>query len=192
MSNWTPTLTLGFGPFERVLETTSPLNHLWHGPNVGQISDRALVSPELKLGAGPFSFSFDHRYSFEFDGSTYFDGGVIELSANGGATWTDIGVGYTQTIAEGGGNPLEGRMAYAGSSPGYPAKMNQTINLGTTYANQSVRIRFRIGEDVFVGAPGWDLDNFAFNGLTNAPFTKLVVDPGCVVPPPPSPQLSQN
>ena len=104
---------------------------------------------------------------------------VIELSSDGGATWKDIGVGYTHTIATGSGNPLERRRAYAGRSPGYPAKMNQTINLGTAYANQTVRIRFRIGEDVFVGAPGWDLDNFVFNGLTNAPFTEIFVDPGC-------------
>ena len=75
---------------------------------------------------------------------------------------------------------------------GYPAKLNQTINLGTTYANQTVRIRFRIGEDVVVGAPGWDLDNFAFTGLSNAPFTKLVPDLGCVVRQPMSSQVSPN
>jgi hypothetical protein len=192
VSAWTPTVALGEGPFERLIETTSPLNHLWHGPSLGQVSDRALVSPQLKVGPGTFSLSFDHRYSFEFDGSTYFDGGVIELLANGSATWTDIGVGYTQTIATGGGNPLEGRRAYAGASPGYPAKVKQTINLGTTYANQTIRIRFRIGEDVVVGAAGWDLDNFAFNGLTNAPFTKLEADPGCVVRPMLSSQFLGN
>jgi hypothetical protein len=192
VSAWTPTLAFGSGLFERIVETASPLNHAWHGPDLGLRSDRALVSPELKVGTAPFRFSFDHRYLFdfvEFGGmSFFFDGGVIELSADDGATWRNIGAGYTGRIATGGGNPLEGKMAYVGLSPGYPGKVNQTINLGTAYANQTVRIRFRIGEDFIVGAPGWELDNFMFNGLTNAPFTRLVVDPGCVASPPLSSQ----
>jgi hypothetical protein len=191
VSTWTPTLTLGVGLFERTIETTSPLNYVWHGPTFGLRADRALVSPALQVGAAPFSFSFDHRYSFEADATTFYDGGVIEISADGGATWQDIGAAYTGTISNCCNNPLTGRMAYVGTSAGYPAKVNQTINLGTTYANQTVRIRFRIGEDEAFGFPGWDLDNFVFNGLTNAPFTKIVVDPGCAVRRPIS-QISQN
>ena len=41
-----------------------------------------------------------------------FDGGVVEISTNGGATWTDLGPnitqnGYTHIILTGGNNPIE-------------------------------------------------------------------------------------
>ena len=49
-----------------------------------------------------------------------------------------------------------------------------TLNLGTTYANRQVRIRFRIGADESTGAPGWDIDDIAISGLTNTPFASLV------------------
>ena len=51
------------------------------------------------------------------------------------------------------------------------------LNLGTTYANQTVQIRFRIGADESTGAPGWDIDDIAIGGLTNLPFTSLVGNP---------------
>ena len=49
-----------------------------------------------------------------------------------------------------------------------------SLNLGTTYANQQVRIRFRIGADEATGFPGWDIDNIAIGGLANTPFASLV------------------
>jgi hypothetical protein len=51
-----------------------------------------------------------------------------------------------------------------------------TVNLGTAYQGQTVKIRFRIGTDVSVGAPGWEIDNLVFSNLTNLPFNALVTD----------------
>jgi hypothetical protein len=48
------------------------------------------------------------------------------------------------------------------------------LNVGAAYANQTVRIRFRIGADDSTGAPGWDIDNIVIGGLTNTPFTSFV------------------
>ena len=93
--------------------TTSPLNYVWHGPDVGVISDRALVSPPLQVGPGAFSFTFSHRYSFEYSGTSYYDGGVIEISTDNGTTWADVGTtaaGYpSRTLFSGSGNVLGGR-----------------------------------------------------------------------------------
>ena len=163
----------------------SPTDHRLLGPDSGAESDQYLVSPVLAVGAGTFSFTFRHRHSFEVQTSPpppiYFDGGVIELSNNGGATWVDIGASASPTyggvIASGGFNPLQTRQAYVATSPGYLAGLNTvTVNLGTTYAGQSVQIRFRIGTDVSVGAPGWEIDDIAFNNIVNRPFTSVVSD----------------
>jgi hypothetical protein len=179
---WTP----GFNPALNTSEpwvrlALSPSSHFWHGPDSNALADQYLVSPVLNVAVtGSFSFSFSHRYSFETDGASFLDGGVIEISNNGGSSWTDIGSsaspGYTGSIAAGGGNPLSGRSAYAGSSVGYPAFATVTVSLGTAYQGQTVRIRFRIGTDGATGAPGWDIDNLFFNNLTNLPFAVLVAD----------------
>ena len=112
--------------------STGPLNGLWHGPDVGGISDASLVSPTLQAGSDPVSFSFRHRFSFESDMGDRYDGGVIEVSTNGGVTWADIttvaagGVGYTGAIFTS-NNPLSGRQAYGGTSGGYPGFVTQNV-----------------------------------------------------------------
>jgi len=72
---------------------------VWWGPdNNGQIDgikpstpdQQSLASPVLQVGAGPVTIAFRHRFAFEIGG---WDGGVIELSTDGGTTWTDVGAG---------------------------------------------------------------------------------------------------
>ena len=89
--------------------------------------------------------------------------------------------GYDGTLFQGSGqstssNPLAGRQAYAGTSPGYPAFITETISLGTTWANQAIKVRFRVGSDDAEGAPGWDLDDIQFSGITNTPFNAVIED----------------
>ena len=50
-------------------------------------------------------------------------------------------------------------------------------NLGTAYAGQTVRVRFRIGADEATNEFGWELDDLAFSNLTNEPFLEVVPDP---------------
>ncbi len=161
-----------------------PTVNYYYGVDAPTLTDIYLNSPPLQVApTGNFSFTFQHRYAFEFAedpifGDLYFyDGGVIELSTDNGVTWTDIGLNlYDGVITEGGLNPLENRPALAGISVGYPAWLNVTINLGTAYQGQTVRVRFRVGTDVAVGSVGWDVDNLVFNGITNTPFPVLVAE----------------
>jgi len=130
-----------------------------------------------------FSFTFSHRYSFEYSGTQYYDGGVIEISTDNGATWADVGAaaaGYpSRTLFIGSGNVLGGRTAFAGASASYPSFITATVSLGTTYANKTVLIRFRITEDDGGSGNGWDIDNLVFTGLTNTPFSTMTAHPGC-------------
>jgi len=84
-------------------------NHFWHGDDIGTSSDEYLVSPDLVVSpTNPFIIAFTHRYSFESGPvraggpDVAFDGGVLEISVDGGMTWQDVSTyadpGYTQTI----------------------------------------------------------------------------------------------
>jgi hypothetical protein len=163
----------------------SPLEHRWQGLDSNSNTDQSLVSPVMQVGNGPFSFSFEHKFRFEFGGNPaqYFDGMVLELSTDGGTSWTDIGASasptYNHTLFTPDDGVLSGRPAYSGnSSSGSTVFTPVTVSLGTTYSGQSVRIRFRVGTDSGGFAPGVDVRNFTTSGLTNTPFTAVVADSG--------------
>ena len=165
----------GSGLWARNLfDTAAPFSYDWLGQDSGGAADSYLTSPPLNVAStGTFSFTFKHRYSFE----ATFDGGVIEISNNNGATWTDVGAtALSPTYATAplvAGSALSGRRAYTGNSAGYPAFVNVTANLGTAFNGQTVRIRFRAASDAGTGAPGWEIDDLVFSNITNTPFSVL-------------------
>ncbi|MBZ5525774.1 MAG: hypothetical protein LAP21_26430 [Acidobacteriia bacterium] len=168
----------------------SPLDHVWSGPdNNGQIDDlkgslpdeQSLISPSMHVGTDPFTLSFRHRFSFENGG---WDGGAIEISTDDGASWADIGTAaYNGSTNGSTSSPLgTNRRAFVNRMVGWPDFANVSLNLGTAFAGQDVRIRFRIGADDSTGAPGWDVDDIAVGGITNKPFSALVPN-ACTVKP---------
>ncbi|MCK6548693.1 M36 family metallopeptidase [Myxococcota bacterium] len=149
----------------------------WFGLNLGGVSDTMLTSPTLHVSTSTsFVMMFDHRYSFEAD-TTYWDGAVIELSPDDGQTWNDISMyadpGYGGTITDVSGNPLALRQAFVASNAAWPAREHFMLDLGSQLAGQAIKIRFRIGTDLSASFYGWELDNLAFHGITNAPFYGL-------------------
>ena len=77
------------------------------------------------------------------------------------------------------GNPLGGRPAYGDPSPAFPAiRTGSRSTSAPRFAGQTVRIRFRIGTDAAVAAPGWTIDNFRAQGITNTPFPQVGTDVG--------------
>jgi len=126
--------------------------------------------------------SFEHRHEFEFDETTYWDGGVIEITDDGGATWRDISelgtVPYVGVITDESGNALGNRMAFGGLSAGYPAMQAVSIDLGSSLAGKTVQVRFRVGSDAAVGAGGWDIDDIELEGIEETPFGQANADDG--------------
>ena len=176
-TSWTIGGTDGDQIWSRV--EAAPLNRAWVGVDLPGGSDTTLESPGLDVSAtSPFTITFEHRHSFEVDGTTFFDGGVIEISVDGGATWQDLNTivnpGYGGTLFADSGNPLGGRSAFVARNALWPARNTVSLNLGNALAGQTVRVRFRIGTDEAVGDVGWELDNLAFGGITNTPFAVLV------------------
>ncbi|OJT25841.1 hypothetical protein BO221_08325 [Archangium sp. Cb G35] len=179
MVEYNPALTPGaFG----IVEFIADLNRAFFGPNLGAASDLRLITPPLEVSATePLVVSFRHAHDFESDSTGHYDGAVIELSNDGGATWVDVGAPlYNGTLATYAGNlnPLNARPALVAATPDFPTFVPATLNLGTTYAGQTVRIRFRIGSDESFAATGWLLDDLAFTGIVNNPFTGIADENG--------------
>jgi len=183
-----PAWTFGHGSPALVawLRQGDVTNHVWHADDLGVAGDESLLSPDLVVGTGDFKITFSHRFQFETQPGVgavppvYFDGGVLELSTDGGTTWTDAATytdpGYTQTLDPGGVNALRGRKAWASTSSGYPSFTTATIDLGTQFQGKTVKVRLRVGTDESGGAAGWDIDNIIVAGITNLPFASIVDD----------------
>ena len=156
----------------------TPVHHTMAVTDANGNQDTSLVSPPLQVGAGNFSFTFNHRYNFE----PGWDGGILEVSTDG-TNWTQIPgssitVGpYNATLitaASGNSDVLAGKDAYTSTNVGWPAYVPATVDLGTTYANQNIQIRFRAGADGASGSQGWEISDMSFTGLTNTPFGSFV------------------
>lgn len=104
---------------------------------------------------------FDHAHDFEQSFGQNWDGGVVEYSTNGGASWSDAGPlfmdhGYSGgPISSADTNPLAGRAGFVGVSRGYTASRLDLSSL----AGQDIRFRFRIGTDSVVDDLGWFIDD---------------------------------
>jgi bacillolysin len=121
---------------------------------------------------------FAHAYGFE---DPSYDGGVVEYSVNGGASWLDAGLlfdnlGYTGTITSGFGNPLAGRPGFTGDSHGY---VSSRLNL-SSLAGQTVRFRWRMGLDNIGVDRGWWLDDIRIYSCasTGPPGVPQLPNPG--------------
>jgi large repetitive protein len=173
---WTPTGAGAEQIWSRL--EVSPFDHAWVGLDFGALSDTQLTSPALVVGTAPLLVSFDHRHSFEADATTTYDGGVVEVSTDGGATWVDVSAyaapGYNGTLSACCENPLAGRFAFTARNPSWPNRDTVALNLGTALAGQTIRLRFRIATDAGAGDIGWELDNVSVQGITNTPFSALV------------------
>ncbi len=142
-------------------------------PDAGSIADQRLSLRNgiaIPADAWQATLAFWHSYSFDTSADSYFGGGVIEVSANGGA-WLDAGPnftvgGYNGTIATGTGNPLANRQAWVGTN-GTQQFAPVRLNL-LPYAGQSIRVRFRLGSDEQVISPGWWIDDLAISVRTRS------------------------
>ncbi|MFZ1218257.1 MAG: hypothetical protein WAO00_03140 [Chthoniobacterales bacterium] len=134
------------------------------------VSDKRLDSPGILITSATAQLCFRNNFNTEYDpppAEVFWDGGVLEVSSPNiiGGTFTDItdpavgGIfvsgGYTGEIDGTASNPLAGRPAWSGNSGGY---IKTVINLPASFNGQTIKLRFRMGTDRLVAAPGWRID----------------------------------
>ena len=91
-----------------------------------------------------------------------FDGGVLELSTDGGNTFQDILAaggsffigGYNRTISANRGSPIAGRQAWSGNSEGF---ITTVVDLPAVQTFS--RLRWRMASDTNTSNEGWRVDN---------------------------------
>lgn len=180
---WTPTGELASRTWTRV---SGPDGHHWQGVNLSPGSDTALVSPPLTVAKGQdLVVTFDHAFRFDRQDDIAYDGGVIEVSDDDGATWHDVAMlvsnpGYNGTIT--GVNALSNRLAFVRDSLDYPALKPRELNFGTKLAGLTVRLRFRIATNTVRAAAGWTIDDLRFEGLASGPFPHWVANAAACAP----------
>src|SRR5436190_4055081 len=142
---------------------------------VPDIKDDRLIAPPQNLSSTSHLI-FWHKFITE-DG---FDGGVLEVSRNGGATSVDvlagggsfISGGYTGTISGTFMSPIANRQAWTGQSASIPNMDRVEVNLGA-FAGSNVLVRWRLGLDngVLVPGAGWWVDDIAFTSTCGSGST---------------------
>jgi len=164
-----PLDTLGGGP---PAEGPSAPEHAgWHVVEARPHSGSRSFGSGAAAGAcisleGEFTLTAGQSPSLSFwtvwDIEATYDGGIVQLSTDGGANWTQLtpAGGYPDMITESGN-------ACAAMPPGTPAFSSEdqtatylvkTVNLAA-WAGQPVRLAFRYGTDTAVTYEGWYVDD---------------------------------
>ena len=143
--------------------------------NNGFTSDVAYETKSTIVGFdGDFSVSWFHYYDFESE----FDGGVVEISVNGGS-WADVtniggefSTGYPVSFSDDATHALAGNPAFTGRTD--LSGVNEVINFGQTLNGNKVRFRFRVVSDRNAVGLGWIIDGIKFNNITTPLLSNVV------------------
>jgi subtilisin family serine protease len=138
-------------------------NLSYHAENLGAVSDQRLTSPPVTLPDEqlPLTLQFWNYRDLESYSSGCYDGGVLEISEDGGTNWSQLPNSriltdpYNGIISSKYSNPLAGNEAWCGNSQGW---QRSVVSL-EEYAGKTVQFRFRVGTDQSIQKEGWYLDD---------------------------------
>jgi serine protease AprX len=169
--DWTATNVQGPPPLWVTSNSGVPMPPADTPPNAAFIDDPAVVSDKRFDSSRlaffeVFSARLTFRQNFNFEASDVnpnigFDGGVLELSTDGGNTFQDIRAaggsfligGYNRTISSDRGSPIAGRPAWSGNSQGF---ITTVVNLPLFQTDG--RLRWRMASDTTGSKEGWRVD----------------------------------
>jgi hypothetical protein len=157
-ANCTPTGTCALGSNWTTSTTnpSSPPNCAFHD-DPSCVTDSSLYSPTFFNGTTGAVLVFNNNYDLQ----TGLDGGVLEISINGGPFIDFIAAGglfnsggYNGTISTGFLSPIGGRQAWTGTGGGFTV-----ARMPDAAGGQGVVLRFRLATDCSGAGTGWRLDD---------------------------------
>jgi hypothetical protein len=169
---WTTSST-GGSPWTSVNTSFDTAPNSAFGIDGSTTADEVLITPVIDITSPSAQLSFRNRWKFEGT-STCFDGGVLEISIDGGpfqdivdAGGSFVSGGYTGTVYGLDTNPLADRAAWCLGSAGYPAYITTVVNLPAAAAGFPVQLQWRVGSDSLVAATGQNIDTVLLLDGTN-------------------------
>jgi serine protease AprX len=130
----------------------------------GVVSDKRLDSGNVAIFEGYITqLTFRHNFNLEasdVDPTLGFDGGVLEISRDGGNTFQYVPPesflegGYNRTISNDRGSPIAGLRAWSGNSEGFVTSVVELPGIG----DFDVRLRWRMASDNKGSSEGWRVD----------------------------------
>jgi hypothetical protein len=163
--------------------TTGFLSDIWETSSTGGVgnsghvfitgeperTDTSLTSPSVAINQFNSQLKFQHTWDLDHLAATSqeFDGGMLEISINGGA-FQDIIVaggsfvegGYNGTIDPGGSTPTPNRPCWGATSGGF---VTTRVNLPAAAIGQNVQLRWRFSSDNVEASAGWGIDSIELN-----------------------------
>lgn len=141
---------------------------------VTSVASNSLISPAISLPAGPFPATINFRHAWNFESATSsFDGGILEISTDGGTTYNNVtspavgatfsAGGYNTTLSSSFSNPLGGQQAWGRVQSTF---VTTTLPLPASLNGQTIRLRWRAGFDSSTAAtnPNWRIDSISITG----------------------------
>ena len=150
----------------------SPTTDWYSSESQNGNKDDRLISPVIGV-SNSSQLSFWHAFATE-TAATGNDGGSLEVSTDGGATWREITAAGATFVSGGYNSTTNGEPSWQGTNASYPQMDQVVLNIGAL-AGVSCRFRFRFQNDANVGVDGWHIDDFQ---VTHA------LQPGICPPPP--------
>ena len=138
-------------------------SYFYHS-GAGNDLDNNMTRP-ITLGAGPITLSFQARYHIE----ACWDYAYVEVSTDGGTTFASIPTSASTNANENGQNFGNGITGTSGTPTvcdqfGTPVWVPVTADL-SSFANQTIQLRFRYWTDGAVAGQGFGVDDIAITGL---------------------------
>jgi hypothetical protein len=146
----------------------------FHVEDYGEPNDQALVSPEIVLPTGDTNLmlEFFNEQNFEdpIGSGGCWDGGHLEITTNGGGTWTPLDAELMSDPYNGLGDngPPAGVNLWCGQVAGNQPWLNSLVDLDA-YAGETVQFRYRMLSDAAVGAEGWYIDDVRVQSCSTTP-----------------------